>query len=184
MPTTRTVTFDYPESPAEVLALLQDPVYLRHRSESNGERNIDVRVERSEAGTRVTVSREKSLDIPAFAKFAVGDASRAVESTLWRAEGEGFVAEYTIEVSGLPITARGKSVLSPSARGCHYSSTFEATVRIPLIGGRLEPLVADGLVEQLMHNAQRNAEALARGQHRGAHSFIEALRGAKAENEG
>jgi hypothetical protein len=182
MTTARTVTFEYPESPGEVAALLQDPIYLRHRSESAGELNVDVRVEHTQAGTRVTVAREKPLDIPAFAKVAVGNASRAVESTLWRAEGERWVAEYTIDVTGLPIKVQGRSVLAPSPRGCQYTSTFEATVRIPLIGGRLEALLADGLEEQLLLNARRNADALMRGQQRGPHSFIEGLRGAAAKS--
>lgn len=181
MSTARTVTFAYPDSPAEVAALLQDAVYLRHRSETAGEHNIDVRVEHTQAGTRVTVAREKSFDIPAFAKLAVGNASKAVESTLWRADGERWLADYTIDVTGLPIKIQGHSVLTPNAGGCQYTSTFEATVRIPLIGKRLEGLVADGIEEQLLLNAQRNKDALTRGSQRGPHSFIDALHGGAAK---
>lgn len=184
MPTTRTVTFEYAESPAEVAGLLQDPVYLRHRSETAGERNIDVRVEQVGDGTRVTVAREKDVDVPAFAKVVVGSANRAVETTLWRSEGDRWVAEYTIEVTGLSVKTKGRSVLAPNARGCQYSSTFEVTARIPLIGGRIEALVADGLVEQLQQNAGRNAEALARGKQRGVQSFIEGLRGEQSSSGG
>src|SRR4051794_15715253 len=101
MSTERTVTFDYSETPAEVAALLQDPVYLRHRSESAGETNIDVKVVSEQDGVRVTVGREKHVDVPAFARVAVGSSRRAVESTLWRQVGDRFTAEYTIEVGGL-----------------------------------------------------------------------------------
>lgn len=185
MTTSRTVTFDYAVSPAEVAALLQDPVYLRYRSEQAGERNIDVKVEPGPNGTRVTVSREKQVDVPAFARIAVGSANRATESTLWRQSGDTWHAEYTIEVSGLPVKAAGRSTLSPSATGCHYSSTFESTARIPLIGGRIEALFAEGLVEQLNENANRNDAALKRDAARGPRSFIDGLReGEKSAREG
>jgi hypothetical protein len=178
MATTRTVTFDYSETPNEVAALLQDPVFLRYRSESAGEHNIDVRVAEAEGGVRVTVAREKDVDVPAFAKAILGSARRAVESTLWRREGDRWLAQYTIEVGGVPVKAGGKSVLAPTPRGgCQYTSTFEISARIPLIGGRIEAFVADSLVEQLRANAERNAEALKRaGGQRGPHSFIEGLR--------
>lgn len=179
MATFRTVTFEYPEPPDEVMALLRDPVYLRQRSETAGERNIDVRVEPEEGGVRVTVSREKDLDVPdfvpAFAKATLG-SSRAVESTLWRADGSRWIAEYTIEASGIPVSAKGRSMLSPSPRGCQYVSTFEITARIPLIGGRIEAAAADGFEEQLRLNAERNAQALSRGAPRHPQSLIAGLR--------
>lgn len=176
MPTTRTVTFDYPDTPAEVVGLLQDPVYLRYRSEVAGEQNIDVRVEQKPDGVRVTVSREKEVDVPAFARAVIGGAKRAVESTLWRDDGGRSSAEYEIEVPGLPVKTHGKSTFVASAGGCRYTSTFQITARIPLIGGKIEALVADRLEEQMVANAQRNAEALARNRERGPRSFIEELR--------
>jgi hypothetical protein len=164
MSTVRTVTFDYSESPAQVAALLTDPAYLRQRSESNGERNIEIRLEKSEAGTRVIMARDRPLHIkiPAFAKAAVENASRAIENTLWHAEGDRWVADYTIDVPGMPIGVRGQSVLAPTAVGCKYTSTFEVTARIPLFASKVESMVADGFVEQLMLNTQRNADALKR----------------------
>lgn len=176
MATTRTVTFDYPDAPADVTALLQDPVFLRYRSEAAGERNVEVRVEPTAGGVQVTVSREKDVDVPAFARVVVGSSNRAVESTSWRTEGERFSAEYTIEVPGLPVKTQGKSTFVANAGGCRYTSTFQVTARVPLIGGKIEALVADKLQEQMLANAQRNAEALARNRERGPRSFIEGLR--------
>lgn len=175
MTTVRTVTFEYPAPPNEVAALLQDADFLRSRSEAAGEFNIDVRVEPGQDGIRVTVSREKEVDVPAFAKAILGSARRATERTLWRQAGTSWSAEYTIEVGGVPVQTKGKSTLAPSPRGCQYSSTFEITAKIPLIGKRIEGFVADGLEEQLLQNAQRNADILARSEKQVAHSYIAAL---------
>ncbi len=180
MTTTRTVTFEYSDSSAEVGNLLQDPIYLRQRSETAGESNIDVKVEPVDGGTRVTVSREKEIEVPAFAKMVLGSARRAVETTLWRQSGEQWIAEYQIEVSGVPVTTKGRSVLAPSAIGCGYTSTFEVNAKIPFIGGRIEALVAGGLVDQLGQTCKRNADALSRG--KGAtNSFIGGLAGAESK---
>lgn len=175
MSTVRTVTCEYVASPAQVAALLTDPAYLRQRSESNGERNIEIRVEKSEAGTRVIVARDRPLHIkiPAFAKAAVESASRAVENTLWHAEGDRWLADYTIEVPGLPITVRGQSVLAPAAGGCKYTSTFAVTARIPLFASKVESMVADGFVEQLTLNTQRNTEALKLRAQRGSQALLD-----------
>jgi hypothetical protein len=186
MTISRTVAFEYAVPPNEVAALLQDPVFLRHRSETAGETNIDVRVEPESGGTRVTVSREKNVDVPAFAKPILGSARKATERTLWRASGETWLAEYTIEVGGVPVKAQGKSTLTPSPKGCKYASTFEITAKIPLIGKKIEELVAEGLVEQLLQNCQRNADGLARSTPRGPHSLIDGLspKSDKAANNG
>ena len=74
------------------------------------------------------------------------------------------------------MKAKGRSTLSPDGHGCKYVSTFEITARIPLIGGRIEATAADGFEEQLRLNAERNAQALARGTQRGPQSHIAALR--------
>ncbi len=178
MSTVRTVSYEYSASTDEVAGLLQDPVYLRYRSDIAGETNVDVQVQQLNGGVRVTVSREKNVDVPAFAKAVLGSARRATETTFWQQRGDTWVAEYTIEVSGVPVVAKGTSTLSPCPKGCKYVSTFDATARIPLIGKRIEGLVADGLVEQLMQNVQRNVDALKRGTGLGANSYIGGLTGA------
>lgn len=184
MATNRTVSFAYSHPPADVVGLLQDAVYLRYRSEIAGEHNVDVRVESKPDGVRVTVSREKEVDVPAFARAVIGGARRAVESTLWRTGGDTFSAEYTIEVPGLPVKTQGKSTFVAAPGGCRYTSTFQVSARLPLIGGKIEALVADGLEEQMLANAQRNAEALARNRERGPRSFIEGLREQEVSAEG
>lgn len=175
MSTTRTVTFEYAAPPSEVAALLQDPVYLRQRSESAGEHNIDVKVEPAAGGVRITVAREKDVDVPAFAKMILGSARRAVETSFWRENGAQWAAEYKIEVAGVPVSTQGHSTLAPSGAGCHYTSTFEISAKIPLLGKRIEGFVADSLTEQLMENAKRNAAALERGK-AGPQSYIGGLR--------
>jgi Protein of unknown function (DUF2505) len=183
MATSRTLSFEYNQSPDEVAALLTDPVYLRHRSESAGEHNIDVRVEQVADGVRVSVAREKDVDVPAFAKALLGSARRAVETTTWRKGPSGWTAEYHIEVGGVPMKAWGKSSLVPGGAACRYTTTFEVEVRVPLIGKRLEAFIADGLEEQMRANIDRNVDALKRGA-AGPRSYIGGLKDDDASRAG
>ncbi|MFT3923933.1 MAG: DUF2505 domain-containing protein [Myxococcales bacterium] len=160
MPTARTIHYEYPANPDQIIALLKDPAFLKRRCEAAGERDVDVRVEPTSDGVRVVIAREKTIDIPAFARRLFEPTHRAVESTAWSRKGDRWVADYTVEVQGFPGKVSGRSTLTPSSSGCHYESTFEITARVPLIGGKIEGLLADGLAEQLVVNAQRNESAL------------------------
>lgn len=160
MPTPRTITYEYASNPDQVVALLKDPVFLRRRSELAGESNVDIRVEETSDGIHVVAARDKAVDLPAFARRMFQPSNRIVEDTTWRREGEHWVAEYAIQIAGIPGEVRGRSTLLPIEGGCRYESRFEVTARIPMVGGKLEGFVAERLEEQLRANAERNAQFL------------------------
>jgi hypothetical protein len=161
MPTPRTVTYEYASNPDQVVAVLKDPEFLRHRAELAGESNVNVQVVESDDGIRVVTARDKAVDLPAFAKKMFKPANRIEENTLWRRQGNQWVADYTIEIKGIPGEVKGRSSIIPKADGgSRYESRFEVTARIPLVGGKLEGFVAEKIEEQLKANAERNAERL------------------------
>jgi hypothetical protein len=160
MPTPRTISYEYAANADQVAALLKDPEFLRKRSEAAGESNVDVRVEETSDGIHVVTARDKVVELPSFAKRMFSPSNRIVEDTTWRRQGEQWVAEYAIEITGIPGEVRGRSTLAPTASGCRYESRFEVTARIPMVGGKLEGFVAERIEEQLRANAARNAEFL------------------------
>jgi hypothetical protein len=160
MPTTRKISYEYRSDPEGVAKLLRDPEFLKRRSEANGERNVQVRVEELPDGLHVVVERDKEVELPAFAKRMFNPQNRITENTHWRRQGEQWVGEYEVQIAGVPGEVRGKSTLAPSASGCRYESAFQVTSRIPLVGGKLEGWVADKLVETFEQNARRNDEQL------------------------
>ncbi len=156
----RTVIYEYPSGADAVAALLQDPTFLRHRCEAAGESNIEVTVEETPKGLRVVVARDKAVALPAFAKRMFQSASRVVDDTMWTRRDGRWMADYAIEIKGIPSEVRGHSELVPSATGCRYESSFEVTARVPLVGAKIEGFVADRVEESLRANAQRNADEL------------------------
>jgi hypothetical protein len=161
MSTPRTITYDYASNPDEVLNLLKDPEFLRRRAEAAGESNVDVQVMETQDGINVVTARDKAVELPSFAKRMFQPSNRIVENTTWRRQGNQWVAEYAIEITGIPGEVRGRSTIAPTAQGgSRYESRFEVTARIPLVGGKLEGFVAERIEEQLRANAERNAEGL------------------------
>lgn len=158
MSTPRRIAFEYAADPDAVAALLQDKAFLKERAEAAGDTNIEVTVESVPDGFRVVVARDKEVELPAFAKKMFKPQNRITDDTTWRREGDQWVASYEVQVAGIPGQVRGKSTLAPSAKGCEYISNFEVTARIPLVGAKLEVMVADRIEETFRFNAERNAE--------------------------
>ncbi|MFT3924426.1 MAG: DUF2505 domain-containing protein [Myxococcales bacterium] len=165
MTVSRRISFEYAADPDRVAALVLDPGFLRDRSAAAGDREIDIQLDEVDGGFRLTIARQRTIDLPHFVKGWVEPTHWATEKTYWRRQGKRWVAEFAVEVQGMPGRASGRSFLEPSSAGCRYESTFEVTAKVPVpfLGSRIETLLADGLAEQLLFNAARNAAALASG---------------------
>jgi hypothetical protein len=161
MATERTFTYRYEHAAEAVAQLLRDPSYLKARCEAAGERNVEVRVEPEGDAVRVVVARDRTTALPAFAKKIYSGESRVIDETVWRRQGDRWVGEYTITITGAPGTIRGCSVLVPDGAGCTYESRFEVTAKVPLLAGKLEELVAENVASGLRSGALKNAERLA-----------------------
>jgi hypothetical protein len=160
MPTPRRITYEYATDPDTVAKLLHDADFLRRRSEMAGETNVEVKVEEVGDGMHVTVARDREVDLPSFAKRMFSPQNRIVEDTTWRRQDGQWVAEYFVQVAGIPGEVRGKTTLKASSKGTVYESNFQVTARIPIVGGKLEAVVADKLEETFRANAERNAKHL------------------------
>jgi hypothetical protein len=160
MSTPRTVTWEYATDPDAVAALLRDPDFLKRRCEEAGEKNVEVTVEDNAYGLRVIVARDKQVELPSFAKRLFTPKNRVVDDVCWKRQGERWVGEYTLEITGVPGDIRGRSTLFPSSSGTRHESSFEVTARVPLLGSKIESFVADRIEETFRDHAARNAARL------------------------
>jgi hypothetical protein len=156
MPTPRNFLYQFPLEVEAMAAILRDPAFLRWRCELAGDKNVEVTVEEKPEGLRVVVARDREVAVPAFAKRMFQSKNRVVDETVWKRDGERWVAEYQIQIPGIPSEVRGHTALVPSAEGCRYESNFEVTSKVPLLGGKVESFVADRIEETLRANAERS----------------------------
>jgi hypothetical protein len=140
--------------------LLCDRDYLRQRSEHAGDENISVDVRPTEQGVKVVTARDRKSVIPAFARKLVDNRNRIIDHTTWMGDGEGYRAEYTIQIEGAPVAIKGRTRLLPADAGCRYETEFEVEARVPLLAKKIENAVADQIEQTLRAHAVRNAERL------------------------
>lgn len=145
------------DAPVEaVAAMLADPAFR----EEVLERQRVLRGSVSVDGSRVRIEQVQSArGIPAFATKFVGDEITIVQEEVWRTPTEG---DITVTIPGKPGDMTGTATLAP--RGDGTVETVDLTVRvgIPLVGGKIEKLIADLLAKALRKEHQVGTEWLAR----------------------
>jgi uncharacterized protein DUF2505 len=163
MSLSHTVTFHYERPPEELLRHLLDPEYITARSRAMGE--LDIKVTARREGSRVILVNERDVqrELPSFARKLFSPVNHVTQTETWETGGAVTTGSYDLEVRGAPVKLHATFELRPSAGGTDYRITFEVTVRIPLIGGKLESFTLDqtkaGLQKELEYNAQQLARA-------------------------
>lgn len=133
------LTYDAP--PAEVFAMLADPAFREAVSEAQGVVSHDVEVTPQGPGfTLVNDQVQRTEGLPSFAKKFAGSTTRAVQREEWADQSGGSLV---IEAPGKPSDIRGAISLEPTGSGTTEVVALTVTVKVPLIGGKLEGLLAD-----------------------------------------
>ncbi|MEV5000954.1 DUF2505 domain-containing protein [Nocardioides sp. LML1-1-1.1] len=133
----------YEAGPGEVFAMLADPAFREKVAAEQGVVSIDVRITPTGAGfTMVSDQVQDTAGLPAIAKKIAGDTTRAVVREEWSEATSG-----TIEITapGKPTKAVGTVRLVAAGPGTTYVQELDVNVKVPLIGGKLETLMADNI---------------------------------------
>jgi uncharacterized protein YndB with AHSA1/START domain len=137
----------YDASPDEVYAMLAEPEFREKVCLAMSATEIDVTVDTESAGMRVVVDQtQPAQGIPSFAHKLVGDQIRIVQTEGWSGAEEGTLL---VEIPGKPGSLHGGITLAPNGSGTVETVSGEIKVHIPLVGGKLEKLIAEILVKAL-----------------------------------
>ena len=130
----------YDASPDDVLAMLTDPAFREKAAWAQGTTSVSVSV----SGGSVTIDMvSPNTDIPAFARKIAGESVHAIQAEEW----SGHEASMTITTPGIPAGITGTRRLVADGDGCLDTFDGEAKARIPLVGGKIEGLIAQRLKE-------------------------------------
>jgi hypothetical protein len=131
----------YDASPDEVFAMLADPVFREAACASADVISAEVSIERVGAGFSMVIDRVQKTDgLPAFARTFAGDTTRAIQREEW-ADATGGTMQ--IEAPGKPSEVRGTITLEPDGPATRWIIELDLKIKVPLIGGRLEKLLAE-----------------------------------------
>ncbi|WP_235736753.1 DUF2505 domain-containing protein [Nocardioides alcanivorans] len=137
---THSARYDAPV--ADVLAMLTDAGFREKAARAQGSTHLEVTVD----GGSVRIDQEQpNTDIPGFAKAFAGDTTRSVVTEQW----DGESAAFGVDTPGKPASIKGTRTLVADGDGTLDTFDCEAKAKIPLIGGKIEKLIAgkfnDGL---------------------------------------
>jgi hypothetical protein len=156
---THDLTYDAPL--ADVAAMLADPAFREEVCEHQRVLRHDVDVTGSGEGMRVRVEQvQAARGLPSFATKIVGDEIQIVQSEVWTSADHG---DIVVEIPGKPGEMSGTANLRES--GGVTTETVDLTVKvaIPLVGGKIEGLIADLLLKALKAENTVGRAWLARG---------------------
>ncbi len=152
---TKQLTYDAPA--AAVTAMLDDPAFreavLERQKVVRGSVDID--------GDVVTIEQVRSAhDIPSFARKFVGDEIVIVQKETWTSPTS---ADVELAIPGKPGEAAGSLTLTEAGGTTTESLDLELSVRIPLVGGKIEAMIAGLFRDALDREHEVGVEWLARG---------------------
>jgi hypothetical protein len=139
------LTYDAPMS--EVAEMLADQSFREEVCDYQRVKRAMVSIDSDDNGMEVTIDQVQAAQgIPSFAKKFVGDEINIVQRESWSSPTEG---DINLTIPGKPGEMTGTARLSES--GGVTTETVEMTVKvnIPLVGGKIEGLIADMLLKAL-----------------------------------
>ena len=138
----------YDATAEAVVGMLDDPEFR----EAVLERQKVVRGSASIDGDVVTIEQVRSADdIPSFAKKFVGDEILIVQTENWTSPTS---ADVRLAIPGKPGEAVGTMGFAESGGTTTESVDLDITVKIPLVGGKIEQLIA-GIVSHALDVEQK-----------------------------
>jgi hypothetical protein len=134
-------TLTYPGSTVDdVYAMLADPAYRKAVGDYQHVVDFACDISAEGAGMRVRLAEAHGTDrIPSFAQRLVGSEIRFVQEEAWSSHS---AAELRVTIPGKPGDMSGTTTLTQTGADVVQQVELAVRVSIPLVGGKVEDLVA------------------------------------------
>jgi hypothetical protein len=143
-----------------VAAMIADPTYREDVSEAQGATKTSVDIDGTGAGMSVLVDQVQPAEgLPGFARKFVGDEINIVSREEWTALDR---ADLHVTIPGKPGEMTGSLQLTESGGITTYTAEVAIKVSIPLVGGKIESLIADMLRKALLAEGAVGRDYLSR----------------------
>jgi hypothetical protein len=146
----------YDAAPADVQAMLVDPDFREQACVAMRTVRHQVHITGGGSGTTVVVDQtQPARGIPSFAKKFVGDEIQIVQRESWT---NASSATLSVEIPGKPGTFKGRIDLSGDEGRTVETVAGDISVKVPILGGKLEGMIGD-LLEKALHSEHRVGRA-------------------------
>lgn len=136
----------YEQTAETLLRYFTDPDFYVRKYREQGATNVRVEAAaRSATESSVTVTRDVpvEVDLPPFARGLVPSTITLVQTDRWDLARRQSHLEIIFK--GMPVRLTCTTTLSDTPTGAREDLVFEIRVNVPLIGGKLEELLARDL---------------------------------------
>ncbi|QWF79924.1 DUF2505 domain-containing protein [Amycolatopsis sp. CA-230715] len=154
---------EFPQSVADVYAAQTDADVLRARLERLGGKHAGLpEHEKTEGGARYRLVQGIGAEQLPQAVRTLHKGDLIVHRTqTWTTAGDGYTGTATAEVDGVPGEIKARTELREEGGLAVLRTSGEVKVRIPLVGGRLESVIAEQVTKLLQREAEFTAKWLA-----------------------
>jgi hypothetical protein len=158
-------TLTYPGATVDtVFGMFADPAFRKAVSEDQRVIDFSCDITPTGGGMKVRLEEAHGTDrIPSFAQKLVGNEIRFIREETWNSPSG---ADVQVVIPGKPGDMTGSTSLTQSGDGVVQQIELEVKVSIPLVGGKLEGLVADFVV-RAFDSENEVGEKWLRGEWRG-----------------
>lgn len=131
----------------QVHEMLADPAFRERVCDYQRVKSRTVTVDRQGDRMGVTIDQVQAAQgIPGFARKVVGEEINIVQTEDWLTPEKG---DIHVAIPGKPGEMSGTALLTQDPDGVTETVNLAVKVNIPLVGGKLEGLIADMLVKAL-----------------------------------
>ncbi|CAN5330358.1 DUF2505 domain-containing protein [soil metagenome] len=142
---THELTYDAPVE--AVTAMLGDPAFREEVCAYQRFTKYDVTIDVEGDTKKVRIDQwQPTHGMPSFAKKIVGEETNIVQAETWTSPTHG---DITVSSPGKPGSMAGTASIATSGVGTVETVSLTVKVSIPLVGGKLEKLIADLLLKAL-----------------------------------
>jgi len=130
---------------ADVAAMLGDPEFRRAVAGYQHALHSEVTVTPEGDGKKVVFTYAHGTDrVPSFARRLVGDEIPIVQEEVWSADGD---AKILVTIPGKPGEMKGTASIVQRGEDVVEFVDLTVKVNIPLVGGKIEDLIAGLLIK-------------------------------------
>ena len=153
-------TMEYDAPAIEVAAMLSDPEFRQEVCRNQRATSYSVEIEGNGDAKAVRIEMAQPTDkVPSFAKKFVGETTTIVQTETWASP---LKAEIIVGIPGKPGEMRGTAVLVEADGVTTETVDLEIKVKIPLVAGKIEELLAKLLGSALRAEERTGKAWLAR----------------------
>lgn len=158
-------TMSYPDASCEdVFTMFTDEDYVAAKLNGTGGSDLDISVATEGSDTLVSAKRSLPAQVPSFMKKFVGESIRVEEDSRWSPADDlgARTAATTLEFIGTPAKVSGTLDLRPADSGCEVLVNFDVKASVPLVGGKIEGVIAEQISRAIRKENEIGLDYLAK----------------------